>query len=241
MSDPKNHAALTPLEVSHIVDASSTHSLIGASVLSSRVITEATAYFERSATALEKLLAVLDGKGDGSGPNSMKITATLDTASAKAVTDAVTGTIGPRIDDLHNSVASALAQLTDHAAKLASGATQLAQQQESLTEAHAKVRDLADTTARHEHAITAAILGEGGHIFRLEGAVADLARRVKRLEDHLRAGEASAVDSTAAEQAREMREANEALRERVAAMEASIRQLLEHGAQGGGQRSSRPR
>lgn len=201
----------------------------------------------------------------GTGRSPSLIEASL--SSAKSISETMTGVIQPQINTHSTAIAAAERQIGTHGEAIASATTLLAVHGAAITAAQgtitthghaitaaqtrldthdttltglqAHLTGLGETTARHDQAITAALLGEGGHIFRLDGAVVELARRVKWLEDHPRTADAPLADAVPPDQAREMREANEALRERVTAMEGAIRQLVEHGPQGGGPRSHR--
>jgi septal ring factor EnvC (AmiA/AmiB activator) len=231
MSDPKQNAALTTRDVSHIVEAAGTHSLISASVLSSRVITEATAYFERSAKALERILSTLEGKDAHGAHKPMAVTAALDAASAKSIADTLSTSIQPQLDKHSEMLGNLLAQLGDLAQAAAESEQTIAT---VLLGEEGHIRRLESSIAENQEAVASVLLGEEGHIRRLGRELGELTRRVARLEEQGGAYTAPPPDGAAADQAREMREAQDALRDRVTAMEGSIRELLARGPEGGG-------
>lgn len=236
MSDPKQNAALTSRDVTHIVEAAGTHSLISASVLSSRVITEATAYFERSAAALEQILTTLKGDGADGKPKPMGVTATLEPSSAKLIADTLTSAIQPQLDKhgemlatLQTQLAQQATQVVEHGKTLTGLQTQLGQQAAQIAESH--------------RILTTVLLGEEGQIRRLELEVAALALRLTQLQGSGGSGAAAPGGGEAsaafAEEAQAMREAREALHDRMSTVEAAIRQMRARGPEGGGTPRSR--
>jgi hypothetical protein len=242
MSDPKQNAALTSRDVTHIVEAAGTHSLISASVLSSRVITEATAYFERSASALEKILATLEGKGAGGASKPLAVTAALDQASAKSISDTLAGTIQPQLDKHGETLAELLARLAELAQAAAESERLIAS---VLLGEEGHIGRLERDIGENRHLVASILLGEEGHIERLGLEVAALAARLTQLEERQEKPEApprgGVAGSSFSQEAREMREAQEVLRERVGTVEASIRQMLARTPDQGGPRPPRRR
>jgi hypothetical protein len=215
MSDPKDKAALTPTDVEHIVEVAGTHSLISASVMSSRVITEASAYFERSAAALEQIQTVLQGKGPDGAANPMAVTAALDPASVQSIADTLKQAIQPQLDK-HGTALEALR-------------TQLG--------------EAAQRSAENERTIAAVLLGDEGHIRRLDLEIAALVARLIVCEGW-RGGDApsrgAATAATDDREAQALREAHDVLRDRVVNLESAVRRLVEHGTSGGGTRPTSP-
>jgi hypothetical protein len=252
--------------VSHIVQAAGTHSLISASVMSSRVITEATAYFERSAAALEEILATLQGKGADGTAKPITITSVLDPTSAQSISDTLKGAIQPQLDKHDAALASLQAQLGTQAQAIAENQRIVAS---VLLGEEGHIRRLEQSVAENQRLVASVLLGEEGHIRRLEHAVtenqrvvasvllgeeghierlgrviADLAQRVTRLEERHGKDEPPPAGRGAtagrAPEVREMQEAHDALRDRIVTLEASIRQLMTRGnPEGGGGRPPR--
>lgn len=244
MSDPKHDATLTTKDVAHIVEAAGTHSLISASVLSSRVITEATGYFERSAAALEHILATLQGKGAHGAHQPMAVTATLDPASAKSIADTLSAMIQPQLDRHDSAIDSVQTRLGDLTRATAEGERMIAS---VLLGEEGHINRLERSIAEDRRIVASVLLGEEGHIRRHDLEIAALALRLTDVET--RRGEAEASPSSGEPssgpaEAENIRQAYEALRERVAAMEVSIRQLMANrrddpGGAGGGSRQRR--
>jgi hypothetical protein len=163
------------------------------------------------------------------------VTATL--ASAKMVSHTMTGVIQPQIDAHNTAIAAMQGHIGAQREAFAGAKTRLDAHGVAIAGTTAKLDDLTVKSARHDEAITSALLGEAGHIRRLDGVVADLVVRVALLEAKGGDEDGSRTDPAAADEAGAMREANEALRERIEAMEDAIRQLLSQGPQGGGSRS----
>ncbi|HEY1797179.1 MAG TPA: hypothetical protein VGG57_13800 [Stellaceae bacterium] len=141
-------------------------------------------------------------------------------ASAKAQIDGHTVLItaaDKKIDSQGEAIAGANARIHAH--------------HERLTGMQADITALGETTSRIDHAISFALVGE-------EAQIQQLIRRVEWLEHNCSPREGSSGGS-GSEQSREMREASDALHERVTSMEETIRQLLARGPEGGAPR--RPR
>jgi hypothetical protein len=222
MSDPKTLTALTSLEIERVVDAGHRPTLIEASLSSAKSISDTmTGVIQPQINTHSAAIAVAQGHIGTHGEAIASATTLLAAHSA--------------------AIAVAQGAIATHGGLIASAQTRLHAHDATLTGLQTHLTGLGDATARNDQAITAALLGEGGHIFRLDGAVVELARRVKWLEDHPHRGDPPPADGVPPEQAREMLEANEALRERVGAMEDAIRRLLAQGPQGGGPRSPRQR
>jgi chromosome segregation ATPase len=254
MSDPRTQTALTAPDVERIADAGRPRSLIDASLSAARSISQTMTgviqpQIDTHTTAITAVQGVVTTQG-GLLASAKTQLDTQDGEITKARGDITTQghaitAAQTRLDTQGGEITKARGDITTQGNAITAAQTRLDTHDTTLTGLQTHLTSLGDTTARHDQAITAALLGEDGHIFRLDGAVVELARRVKRLEDHPPRGESPPAQDVPSDQAREMREANDALRERVGAMETAIRELLAQsspqGPQGGGPRSSRQR
>ena len=219
MSDPRNQAVVAAPEAERIVELDRRpSSLIEASLSSARSISHTmTGVIQPQIDTHSAAIATVNGQIGTQGEAIASAKTLLDVHSA--------------------AIAKADGQLTTHGEAIAGAKTRLDAQNETLTGMQSHLTTLGETTTRHDQAIASALLGEEGHIRRIGLELVALAERVWRLEHPHHPGEAP----PGADEAREMREANELLRERVVAMEDAIRQLLARGSQGGGPRSPRQR
>jgi chromosome segregation ATPase len=247
MSDPRSNTALTTPDVERFVDGGRPPSLIEASLSSARSISDTmTRVIQPQINTHTAAIAAAQGQlttyGEAIasaktelGTHTAEITAAQGqiTAHGEAIASAKT-----ELDAHGAAIASANKQITAHGEAIASAKTELDAQSETLTGIQTHVTRLGETITRHDQAITFALLGEEGHIGRLDGVVIELARRVAWLEEHCKPSEPP-QDRAMPDEAREMREAHEVLRERVTAMEGAIRELVEHGPQHGGSRPPR--
>jgi hypothetical protein len=250
MSDPRTQTALMAPDIERIADAGRPRSLIEASLSSAKSISDTmTGVIQPQINAHTTAITAAQGQLGAHG-EAISSATTLLAVHGAAIT-AAQGTIATHGEfmtaaktQLHTQggeLTKARGDITTQGNAIATAHTRLDTHDATLTGLQTHLTSLGERTARNDQAITAALLGEGGHIFRLDSAVVELARRVKWLEDHPHRGDAPPAEDVPPDQAREMREANEALRERVGAMETAIRELLAQGPQGGGPRSTRHR
>ena len=247
MSDPRSNTALTTPDVERFVDGGRHPSLIEASLYSAKSISntmtgviqpQINTHSDAIAAAQRQLSsygeAIASAKTE-LGTHTAEITTAQGriTAHGEAIASAKT-----ELGTHTAQITAAQSQITAHGEAIAGAKTRLDAQSETLTGIQTHLTRLGETITRHDQAITFALLGEEGHIRRLDGVVIELARRVAWLEEHCKPGEPP-QDRTTPDEAREMREAHEVLRERVTAMEGAIRELLEHGPQPGGSRPPR--
>jgi chromosome segregation ATPase len=241
MSDPRNQAVVAAPEAERIFELNRRPSLIEASLSSAQSISHTmTGVIQPQIDTHSAAIATAQGQIGTQGAAIASAKTLLDAHSA-AITKAE-GQIGAHSDalasaktqlDAHSAaIASTNGQLTKHGEAIAIAKTRLDTQNETLTGMQSHLATLGETATRHDQTIVSALLGDEGHIRRIGLELVALAERVWRLEHPHEAGRAS----SGAGETRGTRGADEALRERVTAMEEAIRQLLARGPQGSGPR-----
>jgi hypothetical protein len=190
------------------------------------------------------------------GRNPSLIEASL--RSARSINNTMTGVIQPQINAHSTQIATAQGQITQHGEAIASATTllqahsaavaaaqaQLITHGEAIAEAKARLDAqnetltgaLARLTVLGE--LTALVMGEDSHIGYLRRDFIELVGRIARLEENPRPHD-TPHGRPAPDEAREMREAIEALRERFTPIESAISQMRARGPQGGNPRTPR--